>query len=270
MQDLVSNNNDSRTLLVIRVGNGTLSFSVGNPQAVNRIVFEPYNVNNAISMAANLRNAFGSSELLMSGYRRALVMVVSPVLLVPKDEFVESQTQTLYAHTFTEHGDSEIVHSLLPDLNAMAVFGIDKDLKAVVDEHFVERSYIPVVQPVWLHLYRRNFSGMRDKLYVYFHDGNMDVFCYAQNRFRFCNTFDATHAHDALYYLLYVWRQMGYSVDNDELYLCGEVPDKDWFRENLGRHIKRVYTIKPSADFNRAPIASMSGVAYDLMALHLK
>lgn len=271
MQESGNNNQyDNRTLLVIRAGNGTLSFSVGNPRAERQIVFEPYEVKRGISMAANLRDAFVSSELLMSGYKRVLVMTDSPVMLVPTGEFDENRAKVMYDHTFTGRAGDEVMHRELPELNAMAVFGVNKDFKLVVDDHFDERTYMPIAQPVWQHLHRRNFTGIRSKLYAYFHDGKMEVFCYAQNRFKFCNTFDAVHAHDALYYLLYSWKLLNYSVDDDELHLCGDIPHKEWFMENIGRHVKRVYVINPSADFNRAPIAAMDNVPYDLMALHLR
>lgn len=255
--------------LVIRIGAESLSFSVSNPQAAREIVFEPYGLKSGISMAANLRDAFGSSELLMSGYRRALVLADSPTMLVPSDEFSEKQLPVMYAHTFTGNTDTEILYSILPDLNAVAVFGINKDLKRVIDDHFREIRFIPAAQPVWTRLYKRNFTGVRSKLYAYFHDRQMEVFCYTKNRFRFCNKFDAAHAHDALYYLLYTWRQLGYSVDNDEIYICGDITHQDWFMENLHRHVARAYLINPSADFNRAPAATIPGITYDLLALHL-
>lgn len=261
--------NDNRMRLVIRIGTDSLSFSVGNPRAAGNIVFEPYELKSGISMAANLREAFKSSELLMSGYKRVLVLVDSPVMLVPADEFVEADLQTMYVHTFTAHAKDVICHSALPELNAIAAFGMNKDLKTVIDDHFAETAFMPVSQPVWTHLYRRGFAGVRSKLFAYFHDKKMDVFSYANNRFKFCNTFDATHAHDALYYLLYAWRQLAYSPDNDEIHLCGDIIHRDWLMENIRKHVTRAYTVNPSAEFNRAKAATIPSVTYDLMALHL-
>lgn len=263
------NLSDNRMRLVMRIGAETLSFSVTNPQAARKIVFDPYEVNAGMSMAANLRNAFSSSELLMSGYRRVLVLMDSPAMLVPTDGFREERLPAMYAHTFTGHGNDTILHSILPDLNAVAVFAMNKDLKTVIDDHFSDRRFIPVAQPVWLRLYKRSFTGMRSKLYAYFHDKKMEIFSYTRNRFKFCNTFDASHAHDALYYLLYAWRQLGYDADNDEVHVCGSIVHGDWFIENLRRHVARAYVINPSADFNRSPATAIQGITYDLMAVHL-
>ena len=69
-------------------------FAVGDPQADDNFVFEPYNVNNSISVAANLREAFKKSELLQSGYKRALVAIDAPTMLVPLDEYREQDAET--------------------------------------------------------------------------------------------------------------------------------------------------------------------------------
>ena len=89
------------------------------------------------------------------------------------------------------------------------------------------------------------------------------------NRFKFCNTFNAKHAHDALYYILYAWRQLGYNVDNDEIHVCGDIVHKDWLLENLRKHVTRAYAINPVADFNRARATAIPNIEYDLLALHL-
>ena len=66
----MQNNNisDKKLRLTIRIASGTMSFSVGDPQESGQIVHEPYQTNDAMSVAANLREAFKKSELLQSGY----------------------------------------------------------------------------------------------------------------------------------------------------------------------------------------------------------
>ena len=52
--------------LMIRVGYKSLSFSVVDGSCEEGVRYEPYTVKSGISMAANLRQAFLDSELLLS------------------------------------------------------------------------------------------------------------------------------------------------------------------------------------------------------------
>ena len=253
--------------LTIRVGYGTMSFFL--PKTDGTVEYQPYTVKSGVSMAANLRTAFRESELLRGRDDRALLSVVSPTVLVPIDEYMDQENfdvDTLYNHTFTGREHEEKVASVIPDLSAVAVFSVNKDLKLVVDDHFGDVRIQNVMQPVWTHLYRRStLVGQRRKLYAYFHDNKVDVFSFQQRRFRFANTFDATHSHDALYYLLFAWKQLALSNEDDELHLVGKSEHMEWLIAKLKSYLRRVYTLNPVADLNRAPASMIEGMEYDLM-----
>ena len=49
-------------------------------------------------MAANLREAFRTEDILRESYSRILIMIDSPTLMVPLEEFREDAQQVLYQH----------------------------------------------------------------------------------------------------------------------------------------------------------------------------
>ncbi len=260
-----------RQRLVIRTGRNTLSFSVAEkPTSETRVTFEPYTVKSGMSMAANLREALKTAALPAEGFKRAMVMVDAPVLMVPVDLFVEDEAENLYHYTFTRKESDAILHNVLPELNAVAVFAVNKDLRLVVDDHFHDVKFVCAMSPVWRHLHRRSFTGNRAKLYGCFHDGWLDIFSYTQNRFKFFNTFEAANAGDALYYLLYVWKQLRLQAEQDELHLAGDLPDAEWLTGELRKYLRRAYVIDPAGDFDNAPAALVKGMPYDLMTLYVR
>ena len=74
--------------------------------------------------------------------------------------------------------------------------------------------------PVWRHLHQRSFTGHRNKLYGYFHSKRLDLFSFQQNRFKFCNSFEASHAYDALYFLLYTWKLLRLEAEKQNTTSC--------------------------------------------------
>ena len=53
------------------------------------------------------------------------------------------------------------------------------------------------------------------------------------------------------------------------MHIAGSYADSDTLIEKLRQHVRRVYKVSPSAEFNRAPITAIDNVPYDVMALHL-
>ncbi len=109
----------------------------------------------------------------------------------------------LYQHAFNGHNSDAILYRVQPNLNAVAVFPINKDLKMVVEDNFQDVRFTPIMQPMWHYLHQRSFTGIHRKLYAYFHDKKVDIFGFEKNRFKFFNSFNADHAKDALYFILY-------------------------------------------------------------------
>lgn len=256
--------------LTIRLSRNAMSLAVGDPMKDGKMVYEPYEMNGTVSVAANLREAFDKSELLQSGYKNAVVLADSPVMLVPKDEYKAEQAPELYRYTISGHDRDDVLSSEMTETNAVAVFAINHDVANVLKEHFELLRIMPLQQPVWTHLYHRNFTGDRQKLFAWFHDRQLSVFRFERGRFRYANSFECTHAHDALYYILYVWKLLGMSNADDELYLAGNMPHAEWLKANLGKFLQRSFTINAAADFNLNEMAKRADIPYDVKALYLK
>ena len=254
--------------LVVRVGKGSLTFTTTGEQT--QIESEKFPVNSSITMAANLREALRTSRILSNQYQRTLVMVDSPVLLVPTDIFCEEQKKDLYFHAFSRKEQQAIMHTVLPDLNCVALFPIDKDLLAVINDNMNQPTLIAAMTPVWHHLHQRSYTGTHHKLYCYFHDRHMEVFSFGNNRFKFCNTYVVNNSSNALYYLLSAWKQLGLDPEHDELHMVGELPDEEALVNEARQFVKRVFYINPSGEFNRAPVTQIAGMPYDLITLYVK
>mgnify|MGYP007046610937 FL=1 len=97
----------------------------------------------------------------------------------------------------------------------------------------------------------------------------MEVMRFQRNRFEFSNSYEATGTSDILYFLLYVWKLMGMDRGDNELYMVGNVPNRDEMRGELQQFISRNYIMNIETDFNNAEMAKRNDIPYDLKALYL-
>ena len=262
-------NNNTRARLTMRIGRGTLAFATIGADRQS-VVYEPFVVKSGVSIAANLREAFKTSDLLLQAPPRVLLMVDADVLLVPVEQFSEETMDDMLHHAFPQSKGDLTTYNVVPDLNSVAIFPIGRDLRLVVDDHFSDVQTSIAASPVWRHLHKRSYTGQNRKLYGYFHEKRLDVCCFQQNRFRFFNTFEAGRSHDALYFLLYVWKQLQLSAESDELHLAGNVPDAEWLTSQLRRFVQRVFTVNLQADSQPSALTLPPGMPYDLQTLYLQ
>ncbi len=225
--------------LLIRIGHSTLALLTHDGRQVSDYVESP--TKNGISTAANLREWLKSQPLLSASYAQVRTLVLAPTLLVPTDEFDSSEADVLYKYTFSGHDRDTVLHNVLPDHHAVVVFGIEKDLSTVVSDHFSTCQWQPVCQPVWQRFVKRQQpSRERQRLHVYFHDGLADVFSFNGSHFRFHNSFPASHAKDALYYVLNAFTQQGLKATRDEVMILGSVANRKWLVQQLETYVGHV------------------------------
>ena len=248
---------------LIRLGQSTIDFARTTADT-NDVRYETYRMNQGISLAANLREALASSTI-GTPEGRVLVMVGTPVMLVPVDDFNDNDADTLYRHAYpsslsgnsgnswcssSEGVQTAIVgQSVVPTLDVVALFAIDKDVHTVVTDRFVQAKFMPAMQPLWTYLSSLSgnsgnswHSSLRggNVLHVCFHDGQMSAFAVRNNHVRFCNSFHVSRANDAAYLTLNAWTQMGMDAEHDVVDIIGTPPEGDRFAETIRRYVRRV------------------------------
>ena len=253
--------------VIIRISNQSLAIYGPTSEDIHTVTYEPYVVKSGMSMAANLREAFRENEILVhacaGGNGRVQVLLDSPVLLVPIEEYNAADEQSLYHHAYPGRIHEVVLHQTLSELNCVALFAINKDIRMVITDNFRDVRIYPLMLSVWSHFHHRAFSGNNQKLYAYFHDHFLEIFSFQKNRFRFCNSYKVGDTQDATYFILFVWQQLAMNQKRDELYVIGEVPDD--MRDVLHRYLSNVFPVKASSEFNRAPITQLPHVTYDVV-----
>lgn len=252
--------------MILRASNESLAFALPQAEDRTRANFYRYISKSGISIAANLRDAFKTVEMLREPISRATLLVNTPVLLVPLDEYKEGDKDTLYMHSFPSTEGASIVANVLPDLHAVALFALNRDLRTVIEDHYEDVRYVHLMQPVWDYLHRRSFLGNRRKLYVYFHDNNqLEIFSFERNHFIFYNRYKARSIKDMVYFILFVWKQLALDQMRDELFLLGDIPEKDNLLKALRLYVQMVAVINAEASFNHVPLTQEKGITFDMI-----
>ena len=256
--------------LIIRLGQSSIDFAQTTSDT-NDVSYESYHMNQGISPAANLRDALGAGKIInnSSSSLIQIVMIDAPLMLVPVDDFNDNDADTLYRHAYPATGtvQSAIVgSSVVPALDVVALFAINKDVHTVVTDHFAQAKFMPAMQPLWTYLNSHSaLIPQSNVLHVCFHDGQMTAFSVRNNHVRFCNSFQTSRANDAAYLTLNVWTQMGMDAEHDVVSIIGTPPEGDQFAEIIRRYVRHV-SVRHLADEFALPAAAKE-MPVDMQAL---
>lgn len=242
--------------ITIRITRTTISFTARNTVIDGQTDYEQYNMKTGISVAANLRQALADCHMLQvqsapsqlpggepSQYHPvfdvAHVVLDTPLLLIPAEEFDADSVDKFYHLVNTAHKDDDVTTTPVPALNVVAAYAVNKDLRFVLTERFRTVQFVPLLAPVLVEFSRHAYGGFQDKLFCYFHDKRIDICAFRKSRIRFCSSFDVSMTPDAIYYILNTWKTLAMRP-TDILCLAGNISGLEMLNRELHRFIKNI------------------------------
>lgn len=258
-----------RSSLTVRMDKSGFSFSLYDPASEEGFRFIPYVVNPMVSMIANVKEALQSQAVLKETYGQVNFLLTGETVLVPADIFKEEDAEAYFRFQYPAMTGYDVAYNYLPHTQAVLLFPIEKGLRQMLLDEYPGAAFYSVLSSVTEHFCGLSRLGNNRKLYLYFYDGKVCIEVFERGRLNFMNIFDfENHKENILYYVAYVWKVCRLDVEEDRIYLTGDLGElKSPLMEKFRQFYRNVFYINPSAEFNEASVSKTSQVPYDVQSL---
>ena len=228
--------------LSIRLSADGFSFSIHHSPNGDDCFFTAYEVNPSYSMTANIKEMVATTQALNHSYRRINILVDTHRFTpIPFELYEDEQTEEFFHYNFPEPSHNEtVLCNILGKSNIALLFGMDKHAHQLLSEQFPDARIFACVSPLIEHFSTRSKEENGKKLYVHFRKNLFEVFAFDNGKLLLTNSFRCKHTADKVYYLLYVWQQLGFSQEKDELWLSGNIEEKEELLRELNKFLRKV------------------------------
>lgn len=219
--DMLTIDSSEKYVVSIRFEPDGLSFSGYNPSEKESFFYQKVNFDRSKDYLSSLKEYFFAHGFLTYTYKRVYVLpITSQYTIVPETVFEENEKDQFLTFCFS-NPEKKVLSNSLKDESAEIVFGMNEDLydfcfRSLVNPVFIH--YLCPLLSLWKKQSKLHFSK---QMFVTIHQKMMDIICYEQGKLLFINSFDYTHSNDVLYYILYVWKQVGMNQQIDQLSITG-------------------------------------------------
>lgn len=257
--------------LYLRVSQRGLAFVLYEQHEQPSLVFHPHAVVSTASLAVNLKEILHTEPLAQERFESVRVTVDARYTLVPLNEFLEEDCETLFRYNFSYAEPMRTFYDTLPVSNAIVLFAMPESACRQIEDYLGDVTYTCTMTPVLSHFAQKNRSVVgKRQLYAYLHEQKMNVAAFEDGRLMLANTFSVLATDDVAYYLLFIFRQLGWNKAEDTILVAGENHERDEAVYTLRRYVKEVYPVNPTAEYNRHPVACRNDIPYDLTTLLLQ
>ncbi len=233
--------------LSIRLSTDGFSFSIYNPIYEDAQSLIEKEIDTSLSFTANLKNLFNESDFLKYSYKRVNIMIVSKrFTMMPLELFEEEQTELLFYHNHPKIENEIITYNILKKNNIVIIFSIDKSIYNFLKEQYPEAHFYTQASPLLEYFSLKSRLGNSKKMYASIRKNGLEIFCFERGQLLLANTFDCKQTEDLIYYLLYIWKQLEFDQERDELHLTGVLSNKETLMNELKRFIQQVFIMNPA------------------------
>lgn len=238
--DTLTTENSENYIVSIRLWSGGLSFSGYNPSVGESFFYREAEFDRAVSYLSSLKEFFFSHEFFAWTYKRVDVICVSPeYTLVPVESYRDERKERLYAFNFSRP-ESRCLTNRLEDGQTELIFGIDEEVYEFCCRSLLHPSFIHHMAPLLSMWKKVGRSSLSRCMYVMLGRKRMDIVCYAQENLLFANSFQVDEPSDMLYYILYVWKQVGLDQGEDLLRLFAEASLRSQLSDHLRIYLRHI------------------------------
>lgn len=244
-------NKSEQYTLSIRLSTDGFSFSVFNPLAEGELSFYDCEVDETLSLTANLKRTFRELEWLSHPYRRVNVLMADKrFTFIPLEFFEDEQAETVFYHNHVKRENEQIQYNILHKNNIVILFGMDKSACTFLCEQLPNVKFYSQSSPLIEFFAAKSRLGNSRKMYVHLRKDAVDIYCFERGHLLLANSFGCTTTADRIYYLLYIWKKIGFKQDRDELHLTGALSNKEQLLSELRKFIRQVFVMNPAANLD--------------------
>jgi len=256
--------------LSVRLSSEEFSFSIYNPTKEKAYSFISKGTNENLSLAANVKEVIKENDFLKHAYKKVKVMLVTKrFAMIPFELFEDELAESVLYHNHPRQENEIVLYNILKRANIVVVFAVDKSAYQQLIDQFPGAHFYCQASSLGEYFSGRSKQGNNLKMYAYLRKNSVDVLCYDRGRLLFINNFKCSETADIIYYLLYVWKQLDFNQERDELHLTGIFQDKEALVNGLKQFVRQLFVINPNSEFSLNGISNAEEIPFDLQTLSL-
>jgi hypothetical protein len=254
--------------LSIRISTDGFCFCTYLPQQPDSVKYTTYECDRQLSIAANFEAAWKACNLAHEDYSKIQVIAASTEFTaVPPTISSKEEQEAIFKSCFPQTKEEvKIVSNTLSAQNMTILFGINEELHKLLTRIGEVNYYSPI--SIMSGFLTRYPMGAGRYIMVDIQDETMQLIAMEEETPLLMNSFRAATTADLLYYLLYIWNELGFSQEEETLLLCGN-HSADKFEMTAKDFIRNIKRINPRQLFQSNLLNKIETTPFDLQALIL-
>lgn len=222
LSEILTADSAERYSLSIRLSSDGLSFVCHSKEIDDSFRYGKVDFDSSKSFVTALKDFFFENEWLSYPYKHISVLqVTNQYILTPQSYYDEKKNKELLQYAFSKPVSLPLANQI-NGMEAYMVFGMEEEVYEFCSRSLLNPKFYHHLSPVLSYWNKHYRISLNSEMFVFVHPGMIDIIHYEDCKITFANSFLYEQSSDAVYYILYVWKQLGLDQQKDRLQFIGE------------------------------------------------
>lgn len=198
--------------------------------------------------AQALRNTLSGVSLSRYEYNKVRAIALTPSTTIPAGEVSESEYEATYATVYPQADlqTNKVLGVSCPSLGVTELFVLPCDLHEALLQSFPSIELTCTQACLMQHAMEivATQSTTEPSLYAHIQQDSLHILSIHDGQLRFANTFPADNLQNALFFLLSVWKELGYDAKQQNCIVSGNRYLSAQFSELVSKYILHLQRIE--------------------------
>lgn len=169
----------------------------------------------------NLRQALGLLPSTANTRQAVRVIISQPGTAMPLNDFNEEVCDSVFRHCFPERTGEQVFYDMIPESNAVWIFGMPKEQCKAIEGLFGEVFYASAMAPLARFTLQQT-AGQEHLMVISSRQGWTDIIAVQGKRLLLANSYQVQAFSDVAYYTTSVVKQLQFDQKADRYLLVGK------------------------------------------------
>ncbi|MDR0413360.1 MAG: DUF3822 family protein [Dysgonamonadaceae bacterium] len=230
-------NRPEQSVLSVEVYPERFSLLLYNPEVAADYFYYPIPADHAADAFSQFQEVFFDNEFFALPFRNVFIINYETTFTFVPDLLFEEKDRDEYLRFLFTENTGRTLSNRLPKSDLAVVHTMPEERYVFFQRSFPGCRMLHYTAPVITHFQENNDLVNGNRMIIHNRKEGIDVFCFSRDHFLFANHFPCSQPEDAVYYALFVWRQLKFNQLKDYLYI---MDTGDELAERLSDYVRKV------------------------------
>jgi len=230
-----------QSILTVYAGPEQFSFSIYDPDEAGSYFYGELTDENQTGAFSVFKEAFFEQTFFSLPFRKVWIMNHTPMFaFIPNSMYNDSYRDDFMNFLFSDREGIPLNNSI-PSGGMTVLYQLPEAVYRFMLRSFAQPEFIHYSTPLITYFLKNGKKSNVRQMAVNLQKNGVDIFCFSNETFLFGNYFPCKGLPEALYYILFTWKQLQLNQQNDFLYITGNNVFKEGLIEKLALYIQQIH-----------------------------